>query len=310
MKMKFLLSIDGGGVKNLMSAHILYVIKRHFQVPLYEVFDMVGGTSSGGITALGLSCLSIEDILSLYSSKVHKVFVKNYLWSLGLTHSKYNGKKLENFLKETFSNITLADLKIPTIISSYDMMSSSPFFMTNIDKETKNIFAWQAARATSAAPVYFPSFELLYNEKIYNLIDGGVFINNPGIIIYEYAKTLWPNEPICLLSIGTGEKTIKITYEESKNWGAFEWIGPLLSAMFDGQNDLVDLLLMRYANDKNNKFIYFRINDKLTEASNSMDEISSKNIKSLLYESSLLIRKYNNLITNFCKKVKEYKRLK
>ena len=93
-----------------------------------------------------------------------------------------------------------------------------------------------AASATSAAPIYYSTYEIDDGSW---LIDGGIVANNPSLLGYSEAKKLFPNDQIKVLSIGTGINRRKINGKHSSKWGALSWfkhdiLGIMLeSSMFD-----------------------------------------------------------------------------
>jgi patatin-like phospholipase/acyl hydrolase len=80
----------------------------------------------------------------------------------------------------------------------------------------------------------------------YALVDGGVFANNPTLC--AYAETKWmqdakmfrKEDDILVVSLGTGELTRPLYYDQSKWWGVGRWAQPILSVVFDGVSDAVD----------------------------------------------------------------------
>ena len=95
------------------------------------------------------------------------------------------------------------------------------------------------ARATSAAPTYFPPALIQNREgQSFGMIDGGVFANNPAMCALVSAYKLFPQaKGFMLVSLGTGSLQRPIPYEEGKNWGLVHWARPILNVLFDGNAD-------------------------------------------------------------------------
>jgi len=284
--MKFVLSVDGGGCKGIIPAHVLFHLSKWVNRPLNQCFDLMGGTSTGGLVIAGVSFLDPEQLLNFYLTNSKNIFIRNWL-SFGLTRHKYSAKYLEQFLKETFGNKTLGESPVPLFMFSYDLLSSSPVLLNSWDLDFAHCKVWEASRATTAAPVYFPPFCLSVGPLQYDLIDGGVYLNNPAYYVYHEARKKWPNDDICLISLGTGEYSKSYTCEETKKWGALEWLTPLLSVSFDGQSDVAHRLLEDIVkNDK--RLMYFRLQNKLIHGDSAMDNTSDDNLKNLLKDAQII----------------------
>ena len=134
----------------------------------------------------------------------------------------------------------------------------------------------EAARATSAAPTYFEPTMLEWAEESGTLIDGGIFMNSPSVSAYAEARKLFPDEPIALLSLGTGELTRPIPYEEARSWGSALWVMSLLDCMFDGSTKAANHQMSIFLGDN-----YLRLQVTLDEANDDMDDASPSNIANL-----------------------------
>ncbi len=126
------------------------------------------------------------------------------------------------------------------------------------------------------------------------LVDGGVFANNPAACAYASGKRLFPNDDILLLSIGTGRTDRSIEYVNSRRFGKIGWIKPL-HVMFSSSLDAVNYQLNQVIANK-----YIRIQSQLKIASPDMDNITSKNIKSLQQEANAMIEDNQKAIEKFC----------
>lgn len=146
--------------------------------------------------------------------------------------SKYSPDGIERAAKEIFGSRTMADCKIPTMCVSYSLPKGKP-----------RIFkSWQdgdellrdVARATSAAPTYFPPTQE-------GLVDGGICANNPSMCAYIAAKLLWPLETkFDLLSIGTGTDDRRIDARRAAGWGMAGWSTNVADMFMDSDSAMVD----------------------------------------------------------------------
>ena len=188
-----ILSIDGGGIKGLYSASILNRLEEKVGKKSGDCFDMICGTSTGGLIALGLaSGKNANDLVDLYNLKGNKIFPTSKYrflrffqqkWKTAkqvLFWGKFSAKPLTCILKETFKTKTLGQLNNLVCIPSFNLTSGMPRVFKYPHKEggffrDKNIPLVDAALATSAAPTYLPIHD--YDNTLY--VDGGVWANNP-----------------------------------------------------------------------------------------------------------------------------------
>ncbi|KAK2051650.1 FabD/lysophospholipase-like protein [Colletotrichum caudatum] len=220
------LSLDGGGVRGLAALHILEAVmnKRHGGQKPCEVFDMIGGTSTGGFIAimLGRLRMDIRQCIQKYEDFIHKIFdtgTLSKIWNFGLNRDQYNPKTLEDVIKKVVKeqlgdeNAPLFEgdspsCKVFVLASRQDAANNrAPVFLRSYLHPTAmsdltSIPIWQAARATSAAPAFFPPIRV----GEYNFIDGGMQANNPlGWLWTEVLGTFGAaRQTNCFLSIGTG----------------------------------------------------------------------------------------------------------
>ncbi len=125
-----------------------------------------------------------------------------------------------------------------------------------------------------------------------------MFANNPAACAYASGKRLFPNDDILLLSIGTGRTDRSIEYTNSKRFGKIGWIKPLLNVMFASGLDCVNYQMNQVIGNR-----YVRIQSQLKLASADMDNITSKNIKSLQQEAKAMIEDNQKVIEKFCTEV-------
>ena len=220
-----ILSLDGGGIKGLFSAAVLTKLEEALgRTPIINHFDMITGSSTGGIIALALGFgKTPQEIVDLYRNLGSDIFngggIRNLLHPF---YRKFNNNSLMKHLKETFGNSILGDSQKRLIIPSFNLDDNKiKLYKTPHHKDFEfdwKIPTWQVAMATSAAPSYFPVFK---DNDRHRLIDGGIWGNNPtlfGILeAHHYFKV--PFENIKVLSIGTSNEVI--TRSSGLNNGGF-----------------------------------------------------------------------------------------
>ncbi|WP_143689001.1 patatin-like phospholipase family protein [Wolbachia endosymbiont of Nilaparvata lugens] len=297
---KYILSVDGGGIRGIIPAIVLAEIEYRTKKPISQMFDLMVGTSTGGIIVAGLcnKQYSALDLVDLYQKDGPHIFKSSFFrrsifsW---LNCAQYSCKNIECVLNRYFGDSTLADATNNLMLTSYDIKNNYPFFFKSWREDRNFIKLKDALRSTTASPTYFAPKYLKVNQKEMVLVDGGVFANNPAACAYASGKRLFPNDDILLLSIGTGRTDRSIEYANSKRFGKIGWIKPLLHVMFASSLDAVNYQLDQVIADK-----YIRIQSQLKIASSDMDNITSKNIKSLQQEANAMIEDNQKMIEKFC----------
>ena len=300
------LSIDGGGIRGIIPAMVIAHIEKLMGKPAHELFDLMVGTSTGGILALGLAHpvpgkpaqFSARRVVRLYEEHGGKIFEYS-LWRKvrtvgGFLEEAYSHEVLEGILGEYFADSTLAECELPTMVTSYDIQNRRTVFLKSWRTDHGKIFCCDAARATSAAPTYFEPKPLETGDESRVLIDGGIFMNSPSVAAYAEARKLFPDEPIALLSLGTGELTRPIPYEEARTWGSALWVMSLLDCMFDGVSKAADHQMRLFLGER-----YQRLQTTLDYASDDMDDASKGNIRNLKQTARELIRANELVLEQF-----------
>lgn len=306
--MKKILSIDGGGIRGLIPALTLAEIEARTGKPIAASFDLVAGTSTGGILALGLSCdngsgqprYAAKDLAALYQAHGKDIFSRS-LWRGvssvgGLTDESYSHKGLERVLDQYFGDDPLGTGLMRTLVTSYDIQNREPLFFKSWNPGHTSVLMKHAARATSAAPTYFEPALIPIGGSMKALVDGGVFMNSPAVSAYAEALKIFPDEKdFLLVSLGTGELVRPIGYDEARDWGKAGWLSPLLSCMFDGVADAAHYQMTMFLGDR-----YFRLQTSLSLASDDMDNATSGNIENLKAEAKRLIRTHKSDLERLC----------
>jgi len=181
-----ILSIDGGGILGLYSIDLIKRIQAEFlDKPFYEEFQLITGTSTGGIIALGLAQgKTPEEIVEFYTAYAKKIFPRwrSLLFLWGILHNKYSNKELEKALSLFFGEATISDCKTAVCIPVIDVSNCQPMiFKTNnsgTQKRDLTVKLKDIAFATSSAPSFFPIYSF---GEYRGLMDGGLWQNNPTL---------------------------------------------------------------------------------------------------------------------------------
>lgn len=333
-KLTRILSIDGGGIRGIIPGQILIALEEKLQqldnnpeARLAEYFDLVAGTSTGGILSCIYLCpsdenpdqprFSAKEAVDLYLNRGDDIFDITFWQKVrsggGITDEKYDEKELEKALLEYMDGLMLSELLKPSLITSYDIKNRKGHFFKSHRAKTDqsyNFLVREVARATSAAPTYFEVARVKSaTNKVYPLIDGGVFVNNPALCAYSEARTTrfdrFRDKPkaadMAILSIGTGNQDEPYQYKKAKKWGAVQWIVPVLDIMMSGVSEVVDYQLHQIYDAVGKPEQYLRISPDLGEASPSMDNASLKNLKALQQAGIENANKFDKTLTDFAK---------
>jgi uncharacterized protein len=225
-----ILALDGGGVRGIFSAALLAGLERDLSIRLVDHFDLVVGTSTGGIIALGLGAgMTPREILDFYVQDRDSIFENRMGWRAVRRPfvAKYNSAPLENSLRRTFGGTLLGESRTPLVVPSYDIGENAVHLFktphhTRLRRDHR-IEMWAVAMATSAAPTYFPTFRLPGDHV--RLVDGGVWANNPALVGVTEAVSMFgqPLDTIRVLSIGTSASG-RTRSKRLDNAGLLRWV--------------------------------------------------------------------------------------
>ena len=311
-----ILCIDGGGIRGIIPALVLAEIERRTGRPIHQLFDLIAGTSTGGILSLGLvkpgkrgrAQYTAKKLVQLYETEGHRIFSRSVLHqilSLGnLLDKKYESQPVETVLEEYFGDAWLSDALKNVLVTSYDIGLREAFFFRSYRAKTNDEYDFlmrDAARATSAAPTYFAPESIKKKKKNYALIDGGIYANNPAMCalvdaVRQFDKGL---DEIFMVSLGTGEQRRPFEFEKVKNWGLIKWAQPILSVVFQSVSDTVHFQTEQVLNEAGKPHRYYRLQIQLTEGVYGLDSVA--NIGELKRLAEHLIKTSDAQIDSICK---------
>jgi len=267
-----ILSLDGGGIRGLITAMLIQELDK--ETGFLKNVDLFAGTSTGGIISVALaSGASIEELVNMYGNvdsckTIFKRYIPRNIFEIiagilkkiihfnwgQILYVKYTDKGLISILKKVLGKEKLlADLDKKALVTTFQLDDSAidgwvPISLSSFDKKAPNkplVSNLDAALSTSAAPTYFPPH---YVDGYGYLTDGGTFANNPSV--FAYARALDANrgldrDDVTVLSIGTGYSSSRIPETAIKDpykCGYLFWVKggngapalPILSMLFDG----------------------------------------------------------------------------
>jgi patatin-like phospholipase/acyl hydrolase len=307
------LAIDGGGIRGIIPAIILTEVQKRLNLDLYNVFDLIAGTSTGGIIALGIGTkckngapYAPSELVDLYVQKGPAIFEKNLLTpEKQVILPKYSPEALEAALAQFFQATEFQTALTPLLISSYDLQGQLPFFFKSHRIAADPTYNWkltEIGRATSAAPTFFPPLHLTRDGRDYALVDGGVFVNNPSMAAYAEACSLYPDAAkIIVVSVGTGDRQDQITYAAAKGWGLLGWAKQIVPVFMDSVSEAVDYELNALPG-----CTYYRLQvPHLQQASSDMDDVEPINLKSLRDVAEEYVSSISDDLTKICAELRE-----
>jgi patatin-like phospholipase/acyl hydrolase len=224
-------------MKGFCPCAMLVELERRIKQPLNQYFDLIAGTSIGGIIALLISTgIPAAKAMEFFTCDGPDIFQKHWWRRHGVFIPRYPAKLIERRLKKRFGNLTLDDCKTKILVTAFNLANRNACFFKNYDCGGRYLL-WEIARATSAAQTYFPAF------KLDNMIlwDGGNEANNPSMCAYADAVKLWGDqERVKLLSLGCGTSPIHYEAKRMVNCGMIRNGAASLEVLFDAGSDVTD----------------------------------------------------------------------
>jgi patatin-like phospholipase/acyl hydrolase len=315
------LSIDGGGIRGLVPALLLEELERRLKAkgksePLHAYFDLIAGTSTGGIIAAGLTAPHPQDmtrpaatpaeLVALYRDQGGDIFDQTFFRSVrkafanifsgnvrGAFEEEYDHGPLEEKLRKTLGGRRISDALTGVLITAYDIGARTTVVMKKRplrpgEEPHDDFLFWQVARATSAAPTYFEPARVtnLTTRESMTLVDGGVYANNPSVCAFVEAHKMGASsETMLLVALGTGHQNRAYSYYETRNWGPINWINPargapIISILMHGQCGAAEHQLEQLLNcgPQTN---YYRFDAQLDGVNDEMDDASAENLAAL-----------------------------
>lgn len=329
-----ILSIDGGGIRGLIPAKVLAELEKKLfesepNKKLYEHFDLICGTSTGAILAIAIALgIPSTDLVKFYKENALIIFPKWYLKVIpsqarAIVTSMYSNKRLKKKLKEVYAAANngidplLQDLKTNVCIPVFNGNDGQINVLKTKHHEEYlrdyKLSAYDVALSSASAPIYFPPHSFSFSNEHgsginVNMIDGGIFANNPSLIgIFEATDKMgYDFKDIHLLSLGTGKgrHIIKSGWKPKDIW---YWLFPkprLLDIILDSQAQITEQylnFLKRIVGNNGNSFEYLRVQYDLGGDLIALNASDKKSLQRLESIGDELAKKNLNNILNFLK---------
>lgn len=260
-----ILSLSGGGYRGLFTAEILARLEEKAGKPLGQCFDLIAGTSIGGIIALGLALgKTAHEIRDIFEKEGDAVFpprplpVKVIQFLKGLVAPKYSPAPLLRTISQIVDpTATILDCKTRLLIPTVNVtagrlqMFKTPHHSSLTEDGVRK--AVDVALATSAAPLYFPLAQIGNNFYA----DGGLAANSPDICAVHEAVHFCGQrlEDVSVLSVGTIVTGFGVGSSKGANWGLWQWAirrPRLVDVTFGVQQQMVDFMM---GHDLRNRYV-------------------------------------------------------
>jgi patatin-like phospholipase/acyl hydrolase len=242
MKRHRILSIDGGGIRGVFPVSFLAQVESALSLDsAANYFDLIAGTSVGGIIALGLGLgLTAGAMTEFFVNEGPTIFPRHTIPTstlrLILGGQRYRPDHLREALQKVFGSKILADSRVRLLIPAFDATKADIHIYKTAHHERLGVdyrlSAVEVAMATAAAPTYFPAYD---SKHCITLIDGGIWANDPvALAVVEGISVLgWSGNEIDVLSIGCTEETIDF---KEKGHGVVFWCRRAIEAAMRGQS--------------------------------------------------------------------------
>ncbi|MBV9521691.1 MAG: patatin-like phospholipase family protein, partial [Alphaproteobacteria bacterium] len=216
----------GGGIKGVFPAAFLATLEEEIGAPVAEYFDLIAGTSTGGIIALGLGLgLTAKELLCFYRAAGRRIFPRHRLLP-GFIRAKYKNTALRQVLREAFGTRYLGESRKRLLIPSLNLAAERVhLYKTSHHPKLVRDYkvpAVEVALATVAAPTYFP---IHMSPDGVPYIDGSMWARNPlGLAVVEAIGVLeWPRADIRILSLGCTSTHLNVSWQKRISLGTSYW---------------------------------------------------------------------------------------
>ena len=242
-----ILSIDGGGIRGIFPAAFLAGLEhRHLGgKSIAQYFDLVAGTSTGGVIAVGLaSGITAARLRRIYVERGCEIFPPipdNWIGDLRrdvrrffqLFKVRYDREALVRILRELLGTRAFGDTSTRLCIPSFDGRHGEPYIFKTPHHPDYRLDRMEPAVKVAAATAAAPTFYAPLEEDGYMFVDGGVWANNPVMIALVDALSCFdvPRERIRILSLGCGGRPYTVRSLKIRLGGAFAWHDIMYAAM-------------------------------------------------------------------------------
>jgi predicted acylesterase/phospholipase RssA len=303
-----ILAIKGGGARGVIVTRFLVEIEKITGYSIAQLFDYIGGSSVGALVTCGL-LVSDDGINPKYTAQeVHDIFIKNmanaFSWTygswigsvFGLFGPSYTNIGLIKIIDYFCSDKTLGSLLKPIIFPAYDRMTHKAYYFErekDIDLHLRNVIM-----SCTAAPIYFPSYTMEIKDRKYDMIDGGIVVNNTAELVFLQATKNMQcidKSKILELNIGTG----LFPNTTTEKHGLLTWLPMIVDTLMHAcnENELFELSLSLPQDN------YFIMDVPLDIKYYYIDDVRKESINYYIKETDKWIEENQESIMIFCHKL-------
>jgi predicted acylesterase/phospholipase RssA len=298
-------------------ALILAEIERRTGRPISESFDLIVGTSTGSILALGLTrpsdadshkpAFSANDLVKLYRDQAGRIFPS----SLGalrylkrIFRPKFDPSDVEALYRSYFEDVRLQETLTNVAVPAYDIETNNRVWFTSWGGQGR-FYMRDIVRGATAAPTFFPPARVAYRApdktiEYLSLVDGALFANNPAQDAMAFGEVMRDTKlPMLLVSIGTGRSARKYTFNEAWGWGVLGWMDPLLDIAFS--DPAIDSIVKRKLEGHGD---YYRVQVDLGTPPIELDDSSPAAIGRLEAQTGKFMKLHHDAIDGIVAQLK------
>ena len=237
------LVIEGGGVRGIVTGQILGRLERALGGRLRTHFDLMAGTSSGGIQVMALATDSVEkasDLATIFYTRSKDVFrqAPNPVRLPPLLRGpRYLSEGFQEVAIDVLGDHWLSDCKVPTIVTSYLIEEGRLKLFGSVNEDFGDDYKLvDVARSTTAAPAFFPPAKIASKHgNTFWGVDGGVYANSPILqAISETHRRFGRDRKIELVSVGPGDGPVTVKAGPAQQWGGISWLKPAFDIQVQG----------------------------------------------------------------------------
>jgi len=322
-----ILSLDGGGLRGIIPVLILKEIERRSGKRIIDLFDMIAGTSTGGLIACGITVsddgihpkYTLQDIENVYTKRGNDIFPKkNFIERIinsvtCLKRPRFSEVGIDKVLTDMFEDRRITNCILPIFITTFDLYNNNALFFKSrhaLCYPSKNALLKDVCRATSAAPTYLPAYKFNYDGKASVCVDGGVYINNPALAAlveiskhhndYPYNFDCLSLEDIKILSLGTGHYSNDIARKKVESWGMLDWATNITDVMMQAVNQTTSYQVDELT--KSGNFLRINVdieNEDFADMADSSDETRNyliSEVKKQVFGNATLMKQMDVLL--------------
>ncbi|CAJ1948033.1 unnamed protein product [Sphenostylis stenocarpa] len=293
-----ILSIDGGGIKGIIPATVLNYLDKALKAKdpdadLAHYFDVIGGTSTGGLITAMLAAPSTEDpnhaaftpaqIVDFYINEGPSIFNTSNPGK----GPQFDGKFLHNITREKLKDTRLSQTLTNVVIPTFDLKRQKPVIFSSYKLESApylNALLSDICISTSAAPTILPPYYFVNNGVEFNMIDGAAAAGNPTQATVSEVLQHNKYPKILVLSLGTGTTAIEEIYDAqtAAHWNQLNWLGVISDLLARGSTAMIEFYLASLFSGFQPENTYLRIEEyNLDPAFSNLVDVTPENLKGL-----------------------------